>query len=94
MTPALRRGWTSFRPAQVDQYSGGAYRLNPRDAEPEQLDDLTLTNLYNAAPSWLVAAHRAIDDAVASAYGWDGVPQPSEIVDRLYELNQELAGPA
>ena len=34
----------------------------------------TLTNLYNARPQWLDDAHRALDNAVAHAYGW-----PSDI---------------
>jgi hypothetical protein len=43
----------------------------------------TLTSLYNERPDWLVEAHRALDAAVATAYGW-----PSDILvdDALGEL--------
>ena len=30
----------------------------------------TLTNLYNERAAWLANAHRDLDEAVASAYGW------------------------
>jgi hypothetical protein len=54
----------------------------------------TLTNLYNERPAWLDNAHRALDAAVAAAYGWtdwgDGLPD-EEILERLFKLNQERA---
>jgi hypothetical protein len=31
----------------------------------------TLTNLYNQRPHWLDKAHKALDVAVATAYGWE-----------------------
>ena len=31
----------------------------------------TLTNLYNARPTWLDLAHRKLDEAVFAAYGWN-----------------------
>ncbi|MDP2794549.1 MAG: hypothetical protein Q8O25_10805 [Sulfurisoma sp.] len=37
------------------------------EAEPKKR---TLTNLYNARPAWLANAHKALDAAVAAAYGW------------------------
>ena len=42
-------------------------------AKPGHEADLkkrTLTNLYNARPAWLDMAHKALDRAVAAAYGW------------------------
>ena len=30
----------------------------------------TLTNLYNARPTWLDLAHKRLDEAVFAAYGW------------------------
>jgi len=50
----------------------------------------TLTNLYNARPAWLDNAHKALDAAVAKAYGWnDYTPEMSdeEILRRLLALN-------
>ncbi|WP_261936102.1 class I SAM-dependent DNA methyltransferase [Sphingomonas bisphenolicum] len=56
----------------------------------------TLTNLYNARPAWLDNAHRALDAAVADAYGWGndwraGLLNEDEMLARLFRLNQELA---
>ena len=56
----------------------------------------TLTNLYNARPAWLDHAHKALDLAVADAYGWGADWQAGmtddEILARLFRLNQERAG--
>lgn len=54
----------------------------------------TLTNLYNQGPEWLNQAHKALDDAVANAYGWgedalNGTLTDEEILARLFRLNQE-----
>ena len=51
---------------------------------------MTLTNLYNARPAWLDNAHKALNQAVADAYGWtDYTPAMSdeEILRRLLALN-------
>jgi len=62
-------------------------------AKPGHEDDLkkrTLTNLYNARPAWLDNAHKALDAAVAKAYGWnDYTPEmpDEEILRRLLALN-------
>jgi len=64
-------------------------------AKPElaaELKKRTLTNLYNARPAWLDNAHKALDKAVAEAYGWtDYTPEMSddEILRRLLALNLE-----
>ncbi len=64
-------------------------------AKPEHAAELkkrTLTNLYNARPAWLDNAHKALDKAVAEAYGWtDYTPEMSdeEILRRLLALNLE-----
>ena len=57
----------------------------------------TLTNLYNANPTWLRLAHRALDRAGLAAYGRleelaDPTPEhDAEILRRLLELNLERA---
>ncbi len=62
-------------------------------AKPGFENDLkkrTLTNLYNARPAWLDNAHKALDAAVAKAYGWnDYTPEMAdeEILRRLLALN-------
>ncbi len=59
--------------------------LGPK-AERE-LRKRTLTNLYNARPQWLADAHRALDEAVAAAYGWPMELGKDEVLMRLLELN-------
>ena len=72
-------------------------RLLPRDdAAAAILKTRTLTNLYNARPAWLDHAHRALDEAVAGAYGWGddwraGLLTGDEILARLFRLNQDRA---
>ena len=66
-------------------------------AKPEHAAELkkrTLTNLYNQRPAWLDNAHKALDAAVAAAYGWaDYTPDmpDEEILRRLLALNLERA---
>jgi hypothetical protein len=63
--------------------------------EPEfaaELRKRTLTNLYNQRPAWLDHAHRALDEAVAAAYGWPADLPDEEILRRLLALNRERAG--
>jgi type II restriction/modification system DNA methylase subunit YeeA len=51
----------------------------------------TLTNLYNARPTWLDNAHKTLDAAVAKAYGWKDYTSEmpdDEILRRLLALNQ------
>ena len=44
--------------------------LNPEGASEAELKKRTLTNLYNASPTWLENAHARLDEAVFSAYSW------------------------
>jgi hypothetical protein len=65
--------------------------LNPEGMiGAKELAKRTLTNLYNARPTWLVNAHRTLDEAVFVAYGWREAPDDltdPEIVSRLLALN-------
>ncbi|MBN1452652.1 MAG: class I SAM-dependent DNA methyltransferase [Anaerolineales bacterium] len=47
----------------------------------------TLTNLYNARPTWLELAHKKLDEAVFAAYGWPSDLSDEEILERLLALN-------
>lgn len=49
----------------------------------------TLTNLYNERPAWLALAHKALDEAVSAAYGWEPDLADDELLFRLFSLNQE-----
>jgi type II restriction/modification system DNA methylase subunit YeeA len=57
-----------------------------------ELNQRTLTNLYNANPAWLQHSHVELDQAVASAYGWEWPLAEDEILRRLFELNQTRCG--
>jgi type II restriction/modification system DNA methylase subunit YeeA len=52
----------------------------------------TLTNLYNERPQWLVKAHKVLDDAVASAYGWPQDIDDDDALARLLALNLQRQG--
>ena len=67
----------------------GSTRRPTSDAE---LKKRTLTNLYNARPTWLDNAHRKLDAAVFAAYGWPADLSDDEILARLLALNLARAG--
>jgi type II restriction/modification system DNA methylase subunit YeeA len=63
-------------------------RILPKDeAAAQVLKTRTLTNLYNERPAWLENAHRALDEAVAHAYGWQLDLSDDEILTKLLALN-------
>ena len=57
------------------------------DEAAQELKKRTLTNLYNARPQWLADAHRALDAAVAAAYGWDADISEADALAELLVLN-------
>lgn len=96
----LRENW--LNPADLvdrvpEVVSGYPDRILPKDdAAAKELKKRTLTNLYNARPAWLDHAHKALDEAVAEAYGWgddwpSGALTDDEILARLFRLNQDRA---
>jgi len=65
-------------------------RILPKLGHEKDLADRTLTKLYNQRPAWLDAAHKALDAAVAQAYGWSDYTADmpdEEILKRLLALN-------
>ncbi|MHA6891404.1 class I SAM-dependent DNA methyltransferase [Ralstonia pseudosolanacearum] len=88
----LRENWLNppDKVEQVLEWPGYPRRPRARQGFEATVKKLTLTKLYNAAPTWLRAAHEAIDTAVAAAYGWtdysSGMPD-EEILRRLLALN-------
>ena len=70
-------------------------RILPKLGHEKELAERTLTKLYNQRPAWLDAAHKALDMAVAQAYGWadyTAAMPDDEILKRLLALNLERAG--
>jgi hypothetical protein len=71
-------------------------RILPVDAKAAAiLKGRTLTNLYNTrgtpAGAWLDHLHRALDEAVAAAYGWPADLPDEEVLARLLALNHARA---
>jgi len=77
--------WADRAPEVVEGYPE---RLIPKKGHENQLKKRTLTNLYNEKPSWLENAHRLLDEAVTSAYGWSADLSDEEILKNLLKLNQ------
>lgn len=88
--------------SQKGAISDAARRLNelrenwlepPKDSIPSsELKKRTLTNLYNARPTWLDNAHSDLDRAVFAAYVWEEDPADlpeQEVLARLLKLNFE-----
>jgi hypothetical protein len=70
--------------------SGFPDRILPIDDDAAKiLEKRTLTNLYNTRPAWLAHAHKALDDAVAAAYGWPSDLTDDEVLAKLFALNQQ-----
>ena len=63
--------------------------LDPEGASDADLKKRTLTNLYNARPTWLDNAHKKLDAAVFSAYGWPANVSDEDILKNLLALNLE-----
>lgn len=92
----LRNNWLNppdlirIEPEVVPGYPD---RILPKDAEAAAtLRERTLTNLYNARPQWLTDAHRDLDAAVASAYGWPAEISEQDALAKLLELNLSRVG--
>jgi hypothetical protein len=60
-------------------------------AAAEVLKKRTMTDLYNDRPTWLQLAHLELDSAVCEAYGWTAALSDNEILEGLFQLNQERA---
>ncbi len=83
--------WVEVVPEAVEGYPP---RIIPKPEFEAALKKRTLTQLYNQRPGWLDNAHRALDRAVAAAYGWDDyTPEMSDddILRRLLALNRDRA---
>ncbi|MFO1420317.1 MAG: type IIL restriction-modification enzyme MmeI [Candidatus Competibacteraceae bacterium] len=81
--------WVDRVPEVVPGYPD---RIIPKPEHAAELKKRTLTHLYNQRPAWLANAHRALDAAVAAAYGWPVDLNDEEVLRRLLALNQERAG--
>lgn len=81
--------WVDRVPEVVPGYPE---RVVPKNEEAaRELKNRTLTKLYNAREPWLDHLHKTLDAAVAAAYGWPADLSDEEILERLFQLNQERA---
>lgn len=53
--------------------------LNAEGLSDAEKKKRTLTNLYNARPTWLDLVHKRLDEAVFAAYGWKSDLSDEEI---------------
>ena len=98
---AARERW--LNPAELvarvpEVVAGFPDRIVPRDAAAAaQLKKRTLTALYNTRGTpegtWLDNLHRALDAAVAAAYGWPADIATGDALARLLALNHARAAP-
>lgn len=93
----LRENWLNppdlvrREPEVVEGYPD---RIIPMDEKAAgELKKRTLTNLYNQRPAWLDNAHRALDEAVAKAYGWPADLSDDETLERLLAFNLKRSQP-
>ncbi|MGX6648803.1 class I SAM-dependent DNA methyltransferase [Maricaulaceae bacterium MS644] len=94
----LRENWLNppdLVRREPEVVAGYPDRILPVDeAAAAVLKKRTLTNLYNQRPAWLDHAHRALDEAVAGAYGWPADLSDDDVLAKLFALNQARAGKA
>ena len=86
--------WVDWVITPEEEKAGFPKRPVAKPGHEAELKKRTLTNLYNARPAWLDLAHKELDKAVATAYGWtDYTPETpdDEILRRLLALNLERA---
>lgn len=91
----LRDGW--LNPPDLVEWKPEVFEGLPDRPIPvsteaaKKLQSRTLTNLYNERPTWLDAAHRALDIAVAGAYGVDPEASDEALLIYLLGLNREYS---
>jgi len=84
--------WVDWVITPEEEKAGFPKRPVAKPGHETDLKKRTLTNLYNLRPAWLESAHRELDAAVASAYGWaDYTPEMTDetILSRLLAMNLE-----
>ena len=81
--------WVEWREEPVTGYPKRPVpRADLSEDDMQALKKRTLTNLYNARPQWLDNAHKALDEAVAAAYGWHTDIGEEDALSRLLALNK------
>ena len=85
-----RDRWLNPQTSEVSPEDSKVVKTPKKTSEVSR-EKRTLTNLYNARPTWLDLAHKRLDEAVFAAYGWKSDLSDEEILGKLLELNFERA---
>ena len=88
----LRQRWLN-PPEWVEWLEEPGYPKHPiprNQTAAQALKTRTLTTLYNTQPQWLTNAHKALDTAVAAAYGWDADITEDDALEELLALNTRV----
>lgn len=84
--------WVDWVITVEEEKAGYPKRAIAKAGLETELKKRTLTNLYNQRLTWLDNAHKTLDSAVASAYGWTDYTAEmpdDEILRLLLKLNLE-----
>jgi hypothetical protein len=82
--------WLNAQTSEVSLEDSKVVKTPKKTSEVSR-ERRTLTNLYNARPTWLDLAHKRLDEAVFAAYGWKSDMSDEEILGKLLALNLERA---
>ena len=85
-----RDRWLNPQTSEVSPADSKVVKTPKKTSEVSR-EKRTLTNLYNARPTWLDLAHKRLDEAVFAAYGWKSDLSDEEILEKLLALNFERA---
>lgn len=91
----LRNAWLNppdlirREPEKIGLFPHRVMPVSP--AAEDTLRSRTLTDLYNQKHSWLLAAHRELDEAVAAAYGISPAISDEDALSHLLTLNMQRA---
>ena len=87
------KNWSSARSTTQEESKTRPKHCHKVHSAPEaELKMRTLTNLYNARPTWIENAHARLDAAVFTAYGWPLDLTDDEILQELLALNHARSG--
>ena len=81
--------WVEWTRSPEEETAGYPKRPVAKQGHEVELAERTLTALYNQRPQWLNNLHDELDAAVAAAYGWEWPLKDEEILEKLFDLNQE-----
>src|SRR5688500_10289357 len=79
----------TYREHFIDLFEQRDRWLNAEGLSEAEKKKRTLTNLYNARPTWLDLAHKRLDEAVFAAYGWKSGVSDEQTVEKMLSFKSE-----